>query len=226
MQKALESIFGPEILGLVGFAVMLLIFVPKVVRHYRGVRSHKKDPANKRTPVLGLRAMTADPTESAASIDVHPDHGEALAFLRTDYKAILFESILWIVPLIAVFIAVPAGQRSLLTVLLVPTGIFAFIGLYHLIHLGDQVIFYRTGAILRHKLHKTMLDYNAICEITERKPLFPWMAPSYILHLEDDNIIDLDGTNYIDGRKQLKRLLHSLDARVIRSAADETKRMG
>lgn len=226
MQKALESIFGPEILGLVGFAVMLLIFIPKVVRHYRGVHSHKKDPANKRPQVLGLRAMKAEPSSEAALMDEHPDHGNALAILRTDYKAILFESLLWIVPLIVVLFAVPSGQRSLLTVLLVPTGIFACIGLYHLLHLGDRIIFYRTGAIMHHKLQKKMLDYNAICEITERKPLFPWMAPSYILHLEDDKIIDLDGTNYIDGRNQLKRLLDSLDARIIRSAADETKRMG
>ncbi|GEM_PF-3178168 len=226
MQKALESFFGPEILGLVGFAIMLLIFIPKVVRHYRGVRSYKKDPSNNRPQIFGLRAMTAEPAETAASIDPHPDHGDAIAFLHTDYKAIIFESILWIVPIIVVLATVPAGQRSLLTVLLVPTGIFAFIGLFNLIHLRDSVIFYKTGAILRHKLHKRILDYNTICEITERKPLFPWMAPSYILHLEDDKIIDLDGTNYVDGRKQLKRLLNSLDARVIRSAADETKRMG
>ena len=226
MQKALESIFGPELLGILGFAFMLLILVPKFVRRWRGVQSQKKDPNNQRTPILGLRSMQADPDVSASQIEPHPDHGNALACLHADFKAIIAESILWIVPVIVVLLTIPAGQLSLRSILLVATIPLALVGMHHLIHLGDHVVFYKTGAIMRHKLRKISLDYNAICEITERKPILPWMSPSYILHLDDDKLVVLDGTCYVNGRKVLKKLLNAMDARTIRSAADEANRMG
>lgn len=224
MQKALESFFGPELLGLLGLGFMLIMFVPKLIRHWRGKQSHKKDPNNERARILGLRSIQAETQDSAAQAAAHSEHGEAVAILRADIKTILLTFLLWELPIVVILLAVPSSQQSLFTILMVPAVLFACIGVLHLMHLADRATFYRTGVIIRDRLNSQTIDYNAICKVTMRKPLFAWMAPSYILHLEDDKIAVLDGTNYVQGKSQLKLLLDSLGERVIRSAADEASR--
>lgn len=213
MQKALESIFGPEVMGLVGLVLMAIMIGPKFLTRWRGFRVRQKGPTDCRKRVTGQRFIHIKSTPDAEMLDPHPDHGPALRLLYPNRINLFIEFICWIIPLLIVLIFVPTGLHSVHTVLLVLTVPLALTGLNTLTHLWDKAIFYQTGMALRLKFRKKTFDYNSIVEITERKPLFFWMNSSFILHMDDEKLIVLDGSYFKQGDR-LKIFFDTLDKRI------------
>ncbi len=222
MQEALESIFGPGV-GLIGFVVMAIIILPKFLVRWRGFRARQKGPVDCRPRQTGLRAIHIEPFPEAESYEAHPDHGRTMAVFSANRLVILLETIGWLLPLLAVIIFVPSGHQSLRVISLCAAIPIACIGLFSLSHLGDKLIFYQTGAVFRIKFGKSSIDYNSIYSMTERKSMIPGLASTYILHMDDEKLIALDGSILKQGHS-LKPLFRSLDARVRSSASEETFR--
>ncbi|MBR4986187.1 MAG: hypothetical protein IKY83_10680 [Proteobacteria bacterium] len=224
MQEVLNSLFGPAT-GLIGMALLVIMLLPKIVVRVRGRRARRRSPSQSRPKQLGLRRMALEAQSGVEGIGAHADHGEALAVLRGSRIRPIVELFLCVVPLIAVLMLVPEGRFSLRMILLVVTVPLALMGLLSLRHLWDRVVFYRTGFVGRLSLKNVSHDYNEICEVTERKGMIPNTASSYILHLDDGSVMELDGGYLEDGRR-LKRFWGSLDARVVVNASEEKLRAG
>ncbi len=222
MQEALESIFGPGI-GLVGFVVMAIIIIPKFLTRWRGFSARKKGPVDCRERIEGQRRIHLDMNTAVKGIADHPKHGKPLDILTSDWKPIIIETVCWLLPLLLILLFVPAGHHSVRTVALVMAIPMAIVGFITLAHLHDRVIFYETGCDITVKFSSKSIDYNSLCSMTERKPMIPWMAASYILHLDDAHLVVLDGT-YLKRGRQLKAILKSLDKRILTNAAQETMR--
>ena len=219
MQEALESIFGPGV-GLIGFVIMFIILWPKIRARWRGFRARQKGPVDCRERRVGLRALELPAEEAASRLSSHPEHGAPVDLMTADYPMILLETICWCLPLAGTLLFISPGQYSLRMLCLVVSIFLAFVGILNLMHLGDKVAFYRTGAVIRLKFKKLSLDYNSIVSFTERTPLIPWLAPGVILHLDDDRLVVLDGFYLTRGRR-LKPLLSALPERISHSAASE-----
>ncbi len=213
MQKALESIFGPEVMGLVGLVLMAIMIGPKFLSRWRGFRVRQKGPTDCRKRITGQRFIHIKSSPDAESLDVHPEHGPALRCLYPNRLNLLIEFVCWVLPLVFVLIIVPVGHHSVFTAMLVLTVPLAVFGLFTLTHLWDKLIFYQTGMTLCLKLRKKSFDYNSIVDVTERKPLFFWMNSSFILHMDDEKLFVLDGAYFKQG-DQLKIFFDSLDKRI------------
>ena len=213
MQKALESIFGPELLGLFSLLLMVVMVGPKFVTWWRGFRTRQKGPTDGRTRITGQRHIRVSPSPDVADLPEHPDHGKPVVMFKSNLRNIFFESALWILPLPILYFLIPDSQHSARLMFLLIALFMAFIGLFGLLRTGDRAVFYETGLALQLRLKHSSVDYNSICRITERKSMFFWMNASYILHLDDDTMLVLDGSLFKDGAG-LKSALKSLDARV------------
>ena len=141
-QEALSDLFGPGV-GLVGFAVMLALFLPKLVKWMRSRRAKREAREAQKPKPMGMRSMQIEPSAAAESIPDHPDHGQALECFKPDRVAILLQILCWILPLAAVLIFVSPGHRSLFAIMLPASIPLALIGLFGLSHLNDHITFYR-----------------------------------------------------------------------------------
>ncbi|MBQ1890198.1 MAG: hypothetical protein II160_05805 [Selenomonas sp.] len=224
-QEALSDLFGPGV-GLVGFAVMLALFLPKLVKWMRSRRAKREAREAQKPKPMGMRSMQIEPSAAAESIPDHPDHGQALECFKPDRVAILLQILCWILPLAAVLIFVSPGHRSLFAIMLAASIPLALIGLFGLSHLNDHITFYRTGMTGKINGKPLSVDYNAICETNKRSALLPWMAPTYLLHLDDNQIVTIDATAYRCSKKRPAQLMAALAPRIISSAAEETMRKG
>ncbi|MBQ9395878.1 MAG: hypothetical protein IJU23_10255 [Proteobacteria bacterium] len=213
MQKALESIFGPELLGIFSLLLMVVMVGPKFVTWWRGFRSRQKGPTDGRRRITGQRHIRISPNPNVSELPDHPDHGKPLMVFKANLRNLFIEAALWILPLPAVYFLIPEGQHSARLMFLLITFIMACIGLFGLMRTGDRAVFYETGMELQLRFKHSSVDYNSICRITERKSMFFWMNASYILHLDDDTLIVLDGSLFKDGAT-FKSAFKSLDARV------------
>ena len=224
-QEALSDLFGPGV-GLVGFAVMIVLFLPKFIRWRRSRRAKREAQAAQKPKPMGMRSMQMDPSECAKTMMDHPDHGQAIEYFSADKLAILLQVLCWILPLVAVVIFVSPSHRSLFAVMLIATIPLALIGLFGLKRLTNHITFYRTGMAGKIAGKPISIDYNAICETHKRSALLPWMAPAYLLHLDDNQIVTIDATEYRCDKKRPAQLISSLSPRIISSAAEETMRTG
>ena len=213
MQKALESIFGPEAMALVGLVLMGIMIGPKFLNRWRGFRVREKGPTDCRSRITGQRTIRLKCTPEAESIEPHPDHGIALKRLHPNRINLIIEAVCWSIPLILVLLFVPTNNLSLHTAMLVMTIPLACFGLVALIHLWDSATFYKTGMTIRTGFRKKSFDYNSICEVTERKPLFFWMNSSFILHMDDEKLYVLDGSRFKKG-DELQFIFRALDKRI------------
>lgn len=213
MQKALESVFGPELLGIFSLVMMIIMVGPKFVTWWRGFRNRQKGPLDGRKRITGQRRIHFSQGSDVSEQPVHPDHGKPVIVFKPNLRNIFYEAALWILPLPAVYFLIPEGQHSARLMFLFIALIMAFIGFYGLLRTGDRAVFYETGMDLKLRLKHSSIDYNSICRITERKSMFFWMNSSYILHLDDDSIFVLDGSLFKNG-SEFKSVFKSLDERV------------
>ena len=223
--EILSDFFGPGV-GLVGFAVMLVLFLPKLLRYLKSRRAKRDAKASQKPKPMGMRSIQATPSDRAANIIDHPDHGEAVENYCNDKISIILQAVSWILPLVIVLLFVPSNYRSIFAILLAATVPMALIGILSFKHLGDHITFYRTGMTGKLNGKHISIDYNAICETTERPALLPWMAPTYLIHLDDNQILSIDESSYKCKRKQTRKLIASLSPRVISSVAEENMRLG
>lgn len=219
MQEALESLFGPGV-GLIGFFVMLIIMAPKIRNYWRGFRSRQKGPADCRTRITGQRVLPLAPNISAQNLPKHPEHGEPVDLMTANIPIVLVETLIWLSPLILTLCCIPQGYYSLKTLCLVVSTIIALFGVLQFLHLFDRVAFYKTGAVIRTALKKRSIDYNAILSYTERNALIPWRPSAFILHLDDNQLLVIEGANLKNGR-HLKDIFRALPARIAHNAATE-----
>ncbi|MBQ1926241.1 MAG: hypothetical protein II180_09000 [Proteobacteria bacterium] len=224
MQEVLNSLFGPAT-GLIGMALLVIMLLPKFVVRWRGRNARKRTPVQERLKPKGLRALEMEPWASCKDIAAHETHGETFAALKGLVFRPLIELIVCVAPLVLVILFVPAGQFSLRVILFVVTIPLALMGLLSLKHLGDSVVFYKTGFCGRIGMKRVDHDYNEIIEVTERKAMIPGLASSYILHLDDGHVMDVNGGYFADGRR-LKRIFGSLGTRVVVNASEEKMRAG
>ena len=224
-QEALSDLFGPGV-GLVGFAVMIVLFLPKFIRWRRSRRAKREAKAAQKPKPMGMRSMQMAPTEAAKKLFDHPNHGEAIEYFAADKPAILLQVVCWILPLIGVVIFVSPSHRGLFAVTLIVTIPLALIGLFGLKRLTNHITFYRTGMTGKIGGKSISIDYNAICETRKRAAILPWMAPTYLLHLDDNQIVTIDATEYQCDKKRPAQLMASLSPRIISSAAEEMVRTG
>ena len=224
MQEVLNSLFGPAT-GLIGMALLVIMLLPKFVVRWRGRQARKQNPSQSCPKPKGLRALEMEAFSGSASVASDAVHGEALAVLRGLKMRPLLDLILYVGPLVLVLLFVPEGHFSLRMMLLVVTIPVALMGVAGLRHLGDAITFYRTGVCGRLGMKRVDIDYNEIIEVTERKSMFAFFAPSYILHLDNGDVLEFNGGYFEDGRR-LKRILGSLGTRIVVNASEEKMRAG
>lgn len=224
MQEVLNSLFGPAT-GLIGMALLVIMLLPKFVVRWRGRQARKQNPSQSRPKPKGLRALEMDALSGSESVSADAAHGEALAVLRGLRMRPLIDLILYVCPLVLVLLFVPEGHFSLRMMLLIVTIPVALMGLSGLRHVGDAITFYKTGVCGRLGLKRVDIDYNEIIEVTERKSMVAFLAPSYILHLDDGRVLEFNGGYFEDGRR-LKRIFGSLGARIVVNASEEKLREG
>lgn len=224
MQDALESLFGPGV-GLLGFAVMIFLFAPKVMA-WRKKRRTKKQEAQEAQQQrdLGMRAMRMAPSQRVTTSLPHPVHGEAIDTIGPDKKSVFLASISWICPCILALWIVPQGEVSLRAAVTIGSVFLVFIGAMTLLHIHDHIQFYRTGMIGTIRGKSFTMDYNTICDVTRRPALLPWMAPTYLLHLDNNQLMAIDVSYLSCSHDRIDQLLKTLAPRVIANAAQETMR--
>ena len=59
MQSILENLFGGPVAGLVGFLLMLVMFMPKVIKWYKARRA-KKNEVTEKPKTYGARYLQKD----------------------------------------------------------------------------------------------------------------------------------------------------------------------
>lgn len=222
MQEALESIFGPGV-GLLGLVFMAVMILPKFLVRWRGFHARKHGPVDCRPRQMGMRRIRGEADADLPEIEVHPEHGEAIACFEVHLKGVLFEGLMWLLPLIITLVCIPADHYSLRGLALVISVPLAFFGIAVLTHCRDRITFYRTGFVLKQRLGVQSIDYNTVIEVTERQAMIPWVAPSQILRLDDDKHLVLNGAYFMQGRR-FGQFLARLSPRVQTSAAAETFR--
>ena len=179
MPSILESLFGGPVAGLVGFLLMLVMFMPKVIKWYKGRRAKKNETIEK-PKTYGARYIKKEKItidEKYLDMDMHPDHGEVIDCLEADRKTIVIQLLCWFLPLILVF-CLPVSNYGLFGILMIGGVFLACLGLNNIFHLNDKIFFYRTGMVCHLGGAKTSIDYNAIYEYHERPALIPGMAPT------------------------------------------------
>lgn len=222
MQEALESIFGPGV-GLLGLVFMAFMLLPKFLRRWRGFHARKHGPADCRPRKVGLRRILGDTDANAADVDAHPEHGEAVVVLKANPKAALISGSLWMVPMMAALIFIPADAYSIRSLAIAISIPLALIGLVTLMHCRDRAIFYRTGFVFYRKFRQKSLDYNMIVSVTEQPSIIPGMTANQILQLDDNHYILMNGA-YMQQGFRLKGLFGRLPPRVKGSDAEEKLR--
>ena len=223
MNNMLENIFGSSAAGLIGFGLMIVMFMPKVIKWYKDRRVKKKEAAAHNSG-YGARYLKYVPESAsrhaATGLQDHPEFGEALVVLKSDVKTIIGLTVVWCLPLILVLLLVPP-RETIFGVLFIITVFFAVIGLYHLFHLGDKVVFYKTGLVGSFNGTKMSVDYNSIYDYFERPALLPWMAPTQVMRLEDKRLLVLDGRYFKCHKRVPGLLMAALSERVISSQTQE-----
>lgn len=222
MNGIFEQLFGSAAAGLIGFGLMIVMFMPKVFKWYKDRRAKKKDSSEK---PLGYGAryikheLSFNKNEESKASE-HPDFGESVAELRPDKRSIVILVIVWLLPLLFVLYLILTSDKNY-GVLLIIAMLIAFWGLSYLFRFRDRLVFYRTGFAGHLNGLKIAVDYNAIFEYHERPAMIPWMAPTYLLRLEDNTLVVIDGTFFEYGKSLPKKILKGLSARISSQAQDK-----
>lgn len=215
MQDALESIFGPAA-GLIGFAVLIVLFLPKVIVWWRGVRARRREAHSTHRPrILGCRSLHLPVSPEAVSVPVHPTYGEAIMRLECAKLHIFGMFFLSCLP-IGIASLIPEGHYSLRLLFLLIGIPLVLLGIYSLLNLGNHVIFYRTGMEARLAWRRFGADYNTIVSFRQHHS-------SMLLRLDDDRLITLNGIHYRDGVQRIKSAFDHLGERTMMNAAEAQK---
>ena len=222
MNGIFERLFGSSVAGLIGFGLMIVMFLPKIISWYKARRAKKKENTEK-PHGYGARFLKHEMNVLGAeksSASEHPEFGEAVAELKSDKAAIITFVAVFFIPMIAALSLILSSDRNY-GILLIIAIFIACWGMRYLLCLRDHIVFYRTGFAGYLNGLKVAVDYNAIFEHHERSALLPWMAPTYLMRLEDNRLIVIDGTFFKLGKSLPKKLLNHLSPRVSSQAQDK-----
>ena len=136
MNGIFEQLFGSAAAGLIGFGLMIVMFMPKVIKWYKDRRAKKKNPSEK-PHGYGARLLKHDIIFNKNEItkaSEHPEFGDAVAELRPDKRAIVILVMMWLLPLFIVLYLILTSDKNY-GVLLIITMLIACWGLSNLLRL-------------------------------------------------------------------------------------------
>lgn len=216
MMEVLESFFGPGV-GLIGFAVMVAMILPKFIVRWRGFRARRRGSDSHIDTRLDERELTLDGEKP--TLEPHARFGEARLDLQGRSRFLFVCGFLWIVPLLFALL-MPASWdiRNPTLICAVP---LACLGLWRLRHVFDHTVFYRTGFVQQIGFKCREIDYNAVVGYRKRASVFPDHASTYIFLIEDESPIIFDGNAYFDGGKKVASVIKGLAPRKIKNSATE-----
>ncbi len=217
MMDALQSTFGPWV-GLAGFAVLMITFLPKVVVWYRGFRSRRRGSD---CHIDERRLIDRELTypDAAPDLVAHAKFGASCAALMPRRKYILLCSLGWLVPL-ALNLLMPTSWALRLPLFLMTVPIAA-IGVWRLRHVLDKTVFYKTGFVHRIGFSKREIDYNAVIGFRKRQSSLTMTTSSYVFLIEDESPVAFMCADYFDGSRKVARVIKGLAPRMLRSVAEE-----
>lgn len=212
MMNVWESLFGPGV-GLIGFAVMVVMIVPKFIVRWRGFRARRRG-AEIHVAENQLEDRELTWPDKITSLEPHARFGEACAELRTKSRYVFVCALLWILPLLLnLLIPITWSMRTPAFICTVP---FACLGLWKMRHVFDHTVFYRTGFVQHLGFRYREIDYNAVVGYRKRASFFAEHPPTYIFLIEDESPAIFDGNTYVDGGKMIDGVLRGLAPRQIK----------
>ena len=217
MKDALESLFGPGV-GLIGFAIMVAMILPKFIVRWRGFRARQRG-ADIHVADNKLEERELDWKENGLSLAASDRFGEACAELRSRSRYLFLCGLLWIVPLLLnLLMPLSWAFRPAFFVCTIPC---ACMGLWQLRHVFDHTVFYRTGFVQQIGFRYREIDYNAVVGYRKRASVFPDRPSTYIFLIEDESPVVFEGNAYFDGGKIVASVIKNLAPRKIKNAATE-----
>lgn len=217
MQSAMESMFGPW-LGIAGFAMMVMMFAPKVIVWYRGYRLRRRG-ADAYVQASKLVPRELSYSEGGTAQAAHERFGEACVQLAVRRRYVALTSLLWMLPFMLNYVMPQTWDMRL--VLFVVTIPFAFAGLWRIRHIFDKTIFYKTGFVHQIGFARREIDYNAVINFRKRQSSMTLTTSSYIFIVEDEPPVAFDCAEYVEGSRTVARVIKGLAPRALRSAAQE-----
>ena len=217
MKDALESLFGPGV-GLIGFAIMVAMILPKFIVRWRGFRARQRG-AEIHVADNQLEERELGWKDTRITLAANDRFGEACAELRSRSRYLFIYGLLWIVPLLLNFLMPLSWSfRPAFFVCTIPCACF---GLWQLRHVFDHTVFYRTGFIQKIGFKYREIDYNAVVGYRKRASIFPDRPSTYIFLIEDESPVIFEGNAYFEGGKIVASVIKHLAPRKIRNAATE-----